>query len=80
MFDTYHVVLTASTQNLLRVLCLSSIVRAISHKVLFFLSTTPFWEAYMDSKIAVQDPSHDKRFRNEIIADHLYGFFVPFVT
>jgi hypothetical protein len=28
--------------NLLRVLCSSSIIRAISHKVLFFLSTTPF--------------------------------------
>jgi hypothetical protein len=26
-----------------RSLCSSSIVRAISHKVLFFLSTTPFW-------------------------------------
>jgi hypothetical protein len=29
--------------NLLGVLCSSSIVRAISHKVLFFLSTTPLW-------------------------------------
>jgi hypothetical protein len=36
-------VFNASAQNLLGVLCLSSIVRAISHKVLFFLSTTPFW-------------------------------------
>jgi hypothetical protein len=36
-------VLTASAQNLLGVLCSSSIVRAISHKVLFFLCTTPFW-------------------------------------
>jgi hypothetical protein len=33
-----------SAQNHLGVLCSSSIVRAISHKVLFFLSTTPFWE------------------------------------
>jgi hypothetical protein len=32
-----------SAQNLLEVLCSSSIVRDISHKVLFFLSTTPFW-------------------------------------
>jgi hypothetical protein len=30
-------------QNLLGVLCSSSIVRSISHKVLFFLSTTPLW-------------------------------------
>jgi hypothetical protein len=36
-------VLTASAQNLLGVLCSSSIIRAIPHKVLFFLSTTPFW-------------------------------------
>jgi hypothetical protein len=43
MFDTYHAVFTASAQNLLGVLCSSSIVRAISHKVLFFLSITPFW-------------------------------------
>jgi hypothetical protein len=35
-------VLTAAAQNLLGVLCSSSIIRAISHKVLFFLSTTPF--------------------------------------
>jgi hypothetical protein len=33
---------TASAQNLLGVLCSSSIVRAISHKVMLFLSTTPF--------------------------------------
>jgi hypothetical protein len=31
------------SQYLLGVLCSSSIVRAISHNVLFFLSTTPFW-------------------------------------
>jgi hypothetical protein len=37
------VVFTASAQNLLGVLCSSSIVGAISHKVLFFLSTIPFW-------------------------------------
>jgi hypothetical protein len=29
--------------DLLGVLCSSSIVRAISHKVLFFLSIMPFW-------------------------------------
>jgi hypothetical protein len=57
--------ITALAQNLLRVLFSSSIVRAITHKVLFFLSTTPFWEAYTDSKTDVQDPSHGKRFRNE---------------
>jgi hypothetical protein len=39
---------------------------AISHKVLFFLSTTPFLKgAYMDSKSGVQDPSHGKRFQSE---------------
>jgi hypothetical protein len=55
-------VLTASAQNLLEVLCSSSIVRSISHKVLFFLSTTPFWGAYTNLKTGVPDPSHDKRF------------------
>jgi hypothetical protein len=48
-----------------RSLCSSSIVRAISHKVLFFLSTTPFWGAYTDSKTVVQGPSHGKRFRSD---------------
>jgi hypothetical protein len=50
---------------LLGVLCSSGIIRAISHKVLFFLSTTPFWEAYTDSKTGVQDPSHGKKLQNE---------------
>jgi hypothetical protein len=36
-------VLTASAQNLLGVLCSSSIIQAISQRVLFFLSTMPFW-------------------------------------
>jgi hypothetical protein len=51
-------------QNLLGVLCSLSIIRAISQKVLFLLSTTPFWEAYTYSKTSVQDPSHGKRFQS----------------
>jgi hypothetical protein len=42
-FLLVHAVFTSLVQNLLGVLCSSSIVRAISHRVMFFLSTTPFW-------------------------------------
>jgi hypothetical protein len=53
------------SQNLLGVLCSSSIVRAISHKVPFSFPQHHSGEAYTDSKTDVQDPSHGKRFRNE---------------
>jgi hypothetical protein len=43
-FPTWHTVFTASAQNLIKVLCSSSIVRAISQRGQFILPTTPFWQ------------------------------------
>jgi hypothetical protein len=52
-------------QMLLGVLCSSSIVRTISHKVYFSFPQHHSGEAYTDSKTGVQDPRHGKRFQNE---------------
>jgi hypothetical protein len=54
-----------SAQNLLRVLCSSSIVWATSHKVLFFLCTTPFWGDIYGLENWHSRPKTCKMFRNE---------------